>query len=767
MLTRSIQTALFLVLFCLAANNVALSEPALQTRLSDSQYLNERAIDAKRLLDEGEYGRSEELFNEILSLAEKRGNLRIKAAALYSLGILSWNLGSIDTAKDYLQSALAVYLTLKDRVFADSIVNALEVISSYNSGKKFRQENDFRQAITTFENAILLSRHINNDSLLLKCLRQLSLVYWDLKQYRQYYSLCIEALEIAKSNNNGRELSYLYNNIGNYYWKNDKYTEALKFYEQSLPLALSYNIPTLYSTCLNNIGVVYIDIGNFDKALDYCIQALNHDKGSNNANATAIDLLNIGVIHRRRGLLSNSQDELYKASGYFQDFLVLSEQHRNKTHALVALNNLGTIYSDLNDFIQAREYFNKALVYADLLNDKENRSMIFNNLGIVELNLGNLEASTDYFQKAIDIAQRLGSGQVLWEAYFELGNTYAKQDKYSEALAAYKDSIAIIENIRSAIQLEEYKASYLGSDKRLDAYYNIIGLLLKMHRSLPNSGYDRQAFNYLERGKARAFLDSLEIADIEFEDSTDILLENQENVLMAEISSVYTKLLNPGFSDEEKIDFGKVIKRLEEDLEILKQKIRETSPAYANLKYPRIITFDDLPKNLTRPDTTLFAFALGKDTSLAFAITRGHIKTYQIPSRSDLQKQISEYRRTISDANTSDFHQGFELFKDLIQPGLAPNVKKLVIVPDDILHLLPFEALITEPNSNHWLIEDCAISYAPSFSSLAYLAERKSNGRKPGKELLVLGDPYYGPEEDSTANILSTTPSDLFSIFIY
>ncbi len=733
-----------------------------QASKAHSQVLSDYTSKAQKLFNEGEYSQSRKIFLEVLSLAEKSGHPRDKASAHHMLGIISWNLGSIDTAKYYLESSLSEYQRLKDKNNTSNLAISLNIISLYNTGKLQRQANSLQLSLASYEQAVSLSRQINNPSFLCKCMRQMSLVYWDLKLYQKYYGLCIEALEIAKSANNGRELSYLLNNIGNYFWKVDNYSKALKYYEESLPLALSSNNMTLYSYCLNNIGVVYIDIGNFDKALDYCLRALNNDKSAGDKGAIVIDLINIGVIYRRRALVSYSKDEFNNAIRYLLDCLLLAEQIGDKSNSLIALNNLGTIYSDLNDFVLARSYFNKALYYADMLGDKENRSMVINNLGIIELNMGNFMASTEYFQKAIDIAQQVGTGQVLWEAYFELGNSYAKQKRHIEAFNAYKASIAIIENIRSGIVSEEYKASFMGSDKRLDAYYNVINLLLLMNGTEKNQGLDREAFNYVERAKARAFLDTLELSEIDFKDSADFRLINQEKALLGEVSKAYTKLLNTGLSDEERDSFEKKIKFYEEELEKLKQVIREANPTYANLRYPKIITYDSVQREITKSDTTIIVFALGKDTSVAFAITKGRLTSYPLPPRAEIQRRVSEYRKLISDSNSIDFRPGYELFRVLLKPGLNSHTKKLVIIPDDILHLLPFEALITEPSSNHWVIENYALSYAPSLSSLKYLMDRRSIGRKHKKDLLAFGDPYYGPFEETPANPLAGTAHDFF-----
>ena len=149
-------------------------------------------------------------------------------------------------------------------------------------------------------------------------------------------------------------------------------------------------------------------------------------------------------------------------------------------------------------------------------------SMILNNLGIVQFNLGNINESTGFFKQAINIAQDIRGGQVLWEAYLEIGNAYKKQDRIKEALQNYQNSIAVIESIRSSISLEELKASYLGSDKRIDAYQNSIDVLANQSILLNDGAQGIEAFNYLERAKARAFLDSFEVAEVNVSQGIDI-----------------------------------------------------------------------------------------------------------------------------------------------------------------------------------------------------------------------------------------------------
>ena len=71
-----------------------------------------------------------------------------------------------------------------------------------------------------------------------------------------------------------------------------------------------------------------------------------------------------------------------------------------------------------------------------------------------------------------------------------------------------------------------------------------------------------------------------------------------------------------------------------------------------------------------------------------------------------------------------------------------------IFIPDDILHFLPFEALITHKQSNDWLIQNYQIAYIPSLSSFREITNRKSlNNENPKQDILAFGDPSFGSLE--------------------
>jgi CHAT domain-containing protein len=79
-----------------------------------------------------------------------------------------------------------------------------------------------------------------------------------------------------------------------------------------------------------------------------------------------------------------------------------------------------------------------------------------------------------------------------------------------------------------------------------------------------------------------------------------------------------------------------------------------------------------------------------------------------------------------------------------------PPSARLIIVPHGILNYVPFEALMPKPD--HFLVEDYAISYAPSASSLAFLRARQATGHA----VVAVGNPVMqnpGSADQRGANL--------------
>jgi CHAT domain-containing protein/Tfp pilus assembly protein PilF len=704
--------------------------------------------EAGTLQKKGKFAEAVDIINKSLALVKKNAHKEKECDHLMKLGLLYWNLGQMSNSTEKYQEALNIAKKHGLKKQELEIQSALDIYTHYENAKKLRDNDRLDDAIAEFEKAINLSQQTGSKEHELKCLRQLGFTYWLKNDWERFFSNNKKGLEIAKELSHKIEIGRCSNNVGLFWRYKTDYSQALRYYQEALEIARELKNNIDEADVLNNMGVIYKDFGDYDKALDYLGEALIIDQALGNTEIIPRTLNNLGVTLRLRIQLNYSEKDFLRAIEYFKESLELARKIGDRETEIKVLNNLGSINSDAQNYSKALEYFSQGLEKAEQSDDKESQGMLLNNLGIVHYNLGNYEKSTKYFQDAIQLANNVGSGQILWEAYLELGNTYREQNAPKEALERYKESIRNIEIIRSNIQNEEQKASFLGTDKRIEAYQNLIDLLIHLHETEPDKNYNLQAYNYMEQAKARAFLDSLELSKIDISAHVDFKLLSQEKELEKDITKVYTQLLDGKLSSEERSDLKERLNSLEYQLEALELEIRTENPAYAELIFPKAVTMGEAQKKLLNNKTAFFAYTIGKRNSFAFVVTKKELKIFKIPPKEDLQNMVAEYLKIITDKSNQQFELGYKLFTQLVMPGINAKIKNIIFVPGDILNFLPFETLITDKEMNRWLIEDYTITYAPSISSLHELIDRKkSNGSKRRMELLALGDPYFGSLE--------------------
>jgi CHAT domain-containing protein/tetratricopeptide (TPR) repeat protein len=724
---------------------------------SSPNELNSLILKASSLRAEGSFNEAIEVNTRILSLLKQAPNKDIELKSYKELGFLYWNIGKLPDSQAAFKKALVFANALGDRLDSSYLSTSLKIHELYQSGKKLRVEGDYTAALDCFNRAIKYSNDMHSNDHLVKCQRLKSLIYWDIGNFTEFYNLNESSLRLAHQTRNKREESNCLNNIGVYFIKAEDYSQAIKYCERAYTISHETQNLQGESDSLSNLGIIYQELGDYDKALDHINKSLIIDSLLNDISQISTDYINKGTILRKRGLLRNSQEDLDSALRSFSSCLPLTRRAADTRLEIALLNNIGTVYSDKGQYSKAMDYFNRAYELSDKIEDNEKKSRVLNNLGIICYKMGNYDRSSQFLERSISLALENHDSQILWEVLLERGNTYTRQARYHEALTSYKNSISLIENVRSSISLEELKARYLGTDKRIEAYQNLIALLVKLHRMNPAIGYDREAFNYLERAKARAFLDSLEISKIDISEGINPIQANREKELMRDLSRAYNKLLTSGLSQSAKEGILSQIKTYEDELEALKRDIRMSSPAYADLKYPEVINYEEVLKDLMARDLSFFAYSVGKEASYAFVISSHGLRIFDLPSKDALQRQVIEYRKAISDLRNLDFHLGTALFQELIGPGLGHGVKKIIIVPDDILNLLPFETLLTNAEPKSWLIRDYMVGYVPSLSSLRVLKQRYHAERRPNKDLLAIGDVLFRSNGGGTADGSSST----------
>ena len=157
--------------------------------------------------------------------------------------------------------------------------------------------------------------------------------------------------------------------------------------------------------------------------------------------------------------------------------------------------------------------------------------------------------------------------------------------------------------------------------------------------------------------------------------------------------------------------------------------------------------------------TALLEYVVTDDRAHLFVLTRSRAQTggpstidlraYPLAvKRATLAKEVESFRRAIEERDLEFAAPARRLYDLLLAPARAQLLGKtnLIIVPDDSLWGLPFQAL--QPAPNHFLLEQSALSYVPSLSVLyeirAQQLKRIEDKKIGGASLLAFGNPVLG-----------------------
>jgi len=349
--------------------------------------------------------------------------------------------------------------------------------------------------------------------------------------------------------------------------------------------------------------------------------------------------------------------------------------------------------------------------------------------------------------------------------YIGLGLSEEGLKNYKESEKYYKKAVDFLERQRDSLTQTQRKNFFEGKVEgfsRLAPYEGLVRIYHYLNR-------DSEGLLYGESTKARLF--SEEIAR-KYEGSDCRLPEEisvKERTLINKIASIYKQLEEAYKNDnKDKIkELQTLLIPLKAEEEKFISQLRHDYPEYASIMYPRPLKPEDIKLNAGE---AIIEYEVTDRETIAWLIKKGKIvKTVSIPvTEKNLTEVVKEYRSTFEDVKDVSAlgkfkpQTGKKLYDLLLKP-LVSEIKdeKIIIIPDKILGILPFEALVYDMPSNVKLVQGkfgpCPegikyagdrynISYYQSASSLTMM--RTLNKGKAVKGLFAIGDPVFNDSDD-------------------
>jgi len=377
-------------------------------------------------------------------------------------------------------------------------------------------------------------------------------------------------------------------------------------------------------------------------------------------------------------------------------------------------------------------------------------------IGEIYFKKNDLISSEKYYLEALRRSGSSGFGEILIKASYFLALISEKNGQYSDALNFYRQAVSEIDKIVGGIPFKLLQAGFFEDKVRI--YGSLINRLYDMHLAEPSKGYAGEAFFYSEKSRSIGFLSNLNGAQSSSGILGDARARAEEKRLSKEIARLQLMLSSREMPLRGRKNILELLEDAEDEYKAFLIQLDKKSPFFPALRSPGPCGYEQLRDMVLTPETALIEYFVGRRVTFAFWLTPGSLDMVPLPSPDLLKDAVSNYLQFLTLESPKEFIGGagarklFELLLGPFAEKLGPDIKKIIIIPDDFLNYLPFEALGSpreiplreqgrkEGREIRFLIEDFEISYAPSASCLAHFLKPLEQGPRD-MDLLAVANP--------------------------
>jgi CHAT domain-containing protein len=561
-------------------------------------------------------------------------------------------------------------------------------------------------------------------------------------------------------------IAHVYQALGDHIRSLDHLTRAREIAKNLFP-------QDRLAAVLNDIGVLYLEQSDYAKASDSLSESLRMFTRSNNKREIARNLLNLAVIDQRQGNNEASRKG-------FQESLIKAQEAEASEITIAAEEGLGSVYQAQGNYALALESFEKAQSLAQAIGDKVRLTELHWRKGQAFYLQHDYSQALTEANSAADLAKQLRSPLMTYFALTLQGQCHRTLKSDTEAARCFLAAINSVERMRDYVAGAE-KEQQLYFERRVSPYREMVAMLVEQQRA-------EEALSFAERAKARVLLDVLRNGRVNFGGSLGQSEQSEERRLYGEMVSLNSRIRAARIRE----DTNQIqISTLETELEKARNKYEmfQTSlfASHPELKAKRGLfasfTLQGISTVIPDPRTAALEYVMTDDKTFLFIVTRDssrrgsltvNVLTIDV-KKADLSTMVERFRSLLS-TNHPGFRQiGRDLYDMLIKPAAAylSGRTTVCIVPDGSLWNLPFQAV--QDANDKYLLESCAIYYAPSLQVLDEMKKRSASlhslplSRASQKfatenrslneaQLYAVGNPSLGDEAISSARALRNIP---------
>lgn len=331
--------------------------------------------------------------------------------------------------------------------------------------KQFYYANNSDSATYYAKKALLASKQIENDSLILKS--QLELYYsYSLhhNNAKEIQRVLKQAEKIAYKIQDSTKISKIHLKFAYHYYETNKYDSAISNFTRCIALAKIIGHEQNKIEALIGLGQIYAERGNFEQALIKYIEA--------SKNVTDIDeYVKLSLLIAMGNLYADDK-QLGKAKSYYIQALDVCNQLNKPDNLSIIYNNLAIIYQDEHKYLKAKNYFLQSLKNERKIGSERGIALALNNIGHTYSQMGNYEKALEYLQKSSLTLRKLNCEVDLIYNLEALSQVYISTKNYEQAFKYLSEGIQLSKQLKirrkrsDLLKLLAKYHSHLGNNKK-------------------------------------------------------------------------------------------------------------------------------------------------------------------------------------------------------------------------------------------------------------------------------------------------------------
>ena len=531
-------------------------------------------------------------------------------------------------------------------------------------------------------------------------------------------------------------------NLGALLWQSGDFQDALR----NLDIAgdIFRQVDTVaYARVLNIRGLLYQSLAEYEKAQVYFESAVTGFTRGKSPNDLVRARLNLGRNYMLAG-------HLLQARSLLRHILVDARQLPDNQTVADVLRNLGQTHLKLGNVDQAREQFEEALQIDRSIGNVRGQSSALHSLGLVAQRKGDPPSARSFLRQAIKLRRESGLRDDASESLYSLAELEYGTGNPKAAREDSEQALNLLESIRSQVPSPALRASFYSRKRRF------FDLLVDMAMARADEKSNVDGLLAAERGRARALMDMLAGGSLLQQLPEDLV--NRRTHIQQRISYMAILLSSaPPVSAERQADLRQQIERLVAEDEDLEAQIRQM--VGQKIGQP-LTSIEGIQHNALPSNSALMEFHLGTRKSYLWLVDAQQVRAYSLPPATTIEAQaapvVKQFGRILerrrSPAKQAEFKQAMKKLSATLLGQLAgiPLPELLILVPDGVLHRIPFAALESpEASTPLGLVHD--LVQIPSAAYLTFGRKPRSVTQFP-QTVLAMVDPVYSSTDPRVPN---------------